>query len=167
MKTKISRKLKNSRKSRKNHVSRLVCLGIYQVVTQQKGVIFLMKISHDVTFRLQYKRSYFVLVLYMKWTSDCGWIKWKNRAKMSKVDAIIFFQRFILETKFRHKKYSARRVLSEYVSNSKLEQQKVDGPIWLLMRPRPYRFMITRCETFVRLNSYLDSGSKCVVDCSI
>jgi hypothetical protein len=54
---------------------------------------------------------------------------------MSKVDAIIFCQRFILETKFRHKKYSARRVLSEYVSNMKLKQRKVDGPICGLIRP--------------------------------
>src|SRR3984885_1700008 len=61
---------------------------------------------------------------------------------MSKVDVIIFLQRFILETKFRHKKCSARRVLSEYVSNLKLGQQKVDGPICGLIRPRPLKIKI-------------------------
>jgi hypothetical protein len=56
---------------------------------------------------------------------------------MSKVGALIFPQRFILRTKFRHKKYSARRVLLEYVLNSKLEQENVGGPIRGLIRSSP------------------------------
>jgi hypothetical protein len=65
--SKDEKKWKNGRKS----CSKLACLGIYQAMIQPKRVIFLMKMGHDVTFRLRYKRSYFVLAVQVKWTSDC------------------------------------------------------------------------------------------------
>jgi hypothetical protein len=58
----VSKDEKNGKKS----CSRLVCFGIYQAMTQPKRVIFLMKIGNDVTFRLWYKRSYFVLAVQVK-----------------------------------------------------------------------------------------------------
>ena len=69
--------------------------------------------------------------------------KRENRAKMTKVEGFIFSQRFILEAKFRHKKHSAQRALSEYVCNLRLEEQKVNGPIHGLMRPRPLQAATT------------------------
>jgi hypothetical protein len=96
-----------------------------------------MQTDHDVAFRSRYTRSYFILVLQIKWTSDCEWTKRRQIAKMSKVGALIFPQRLILRTKLRHKKYSVRRVLSEYESNSKLEQEKVGGQNRGLISPLP------------------------------
>jgi hypothetical protein len=65
--SKDEKKWKNGRKS----CSNLACFGVYQAMTQPKTVIFLMKMGHDVTFRLRYKRSYFVLAVQAKWSSDC------------------------------------------------------------------------------------------------
>jgi hypothetical protein len=65
--SKDEKKRENGKKS----CSRLVCLEIYQAMIQPKRMIFIMKIGHDVTFLLRYKRSYFVLAVQVKWTSDC------------------------------------------------------------------------------------------------